>query len=252
MPESIAPADAVSMYINDRESELAAETIRSHKSRLTHWIEYCSETGIDTLDELEPLQVHQYKTWRKDRDEINHVTLKTQLDTLRVHLKWGERLQIVPDGISDAVISPSLSSDDTRDEMLDPEVGEAILEYLKKYEYASREHVTLQLIWHGLLRRGSLRAIDVEDCELDGNPAIQIKHRKHTGTPLKNKSDGDRWIAIKHDVAEIVNDYISNTRHDVEDNHGRTPLLSTVNGRPHVQTLQADVYKLRSSHEKTP
>ncbi len=76
------------MYINDRRAEIADATIRSHRSRLNHWITYCNDHDIETLDERSPMQAHKYKAWRRDRGDINHVTLKTQLDTLRVHLKW--------------------------------------------------------------------------------------------------------------------------------------------------------------------
>ncbi|SMP31400.1 hypothetical protein SAMN06265347_11829 [Halobellus salinus] len=40
MTEAIEPAEAVELYIDDRREGLAAATIRSHLSRLKHWIAY--------------------------------------------------------------------------------------------------------------------------------------------------------------------------------------------------------------------
>jgi hypothetical protein len=83
--EDIEPTEAVEMYIADKQPELAQSTVYSHKSRPSHFTEWCAgDGGIEYLSELDPIDCHRYKLWRRDEHDINNVTLKTQLDTLRV------------------------------------------------------------------------------------------------------------------------------------------------------------------------
>ncbi|MDZ5810569.1 tyrosine-type recombinase/integrase [Halorubrum sp. AD140] len=243
--EDIEPTEAVRMYLADKQPELAQSTIYSHRSRLSHFTEWCAGEGdIKLLSELDPIDCHRYKQWRRDEHDINNVTLKTQLDTLRVFLRWAdETIDAAKNDISEAVLSPALSDgDNERDVMLDPEAAQAILDYLEKYGYASNDHVTMLLLWRCILRRGSLRALDLRDCELDtDNPVLDVQHRPASGTPLKNQGEGERVIALAPGVRETVNDFIDTNRDDVTDD-GRKPLITTVHGRPHVQTIQATAY----------
>lgn len=243
--QSVPPADAIEMYISDKQTELADATIYSHRSRLSHFEQWTSEQDhIDTLADIEPIDPHRYKQWRREEGGVNNVTLKTQLDTLRVWLRWAEQTGLAPDGISDAVLSPTLSKgENAREEHIDPDVAEVIEDRLSTFEYASRPHVVFELIWRGLLRRGAVRAIDLQDVNLSGeNPHIEIHHRPETGTPLKNKEDGERTLAIKPKTARVIEDYIDEFRSDVADKHGREPLITTSQGRPHVQTVQSTIY----------
>jgi site-specific recombinase XerD len=243
--EPITPAAAIELYIDDRSNELAAETIRSHRSRLSHFIEWTGEEGIEDMNDVTGRRLHEYRVWRRDRGEANTVTMKSAMDTLRVFIRWCESIDAVPADTAEKVLSPSLSpGDNERDEMLDPEVGDSILEYLDRYKYASREHVVMLLIWRGLLRRGGIRAIDLEDLSIEpdeDDPRIRIRHRPDTDTPLKNQNDGERTIGIKPATAQVLRDYRDEHRHDVTDG-SREPLLTTRSGRPHAQTIQADAY----------
>ena len=159
-------------------------------------------------------------------------------------LRWVEATGLAKNDISEAVLNPSLSDgENERDVMLDPDAAQAILEYPAKYEYASTGHVTMLPLWRCILRRGALRAIDTDDCELDTDtPVIEVEHRPETDTPLKNQFDEKRVIALKRETSEVVNDYIDTHRHDVEDDYGREPLVTTSHGRPHVRTIQATAY----------
>jgi len=170
--------------------------------------------------------------------------MKTQMDTFRVFIRFCESIDAVVEGLSEKIISPDLDNhQNERTDMLDPDVGDEILDHLEKYRYASREHVVMLLIWRGLLRTGGIRAPDTGDVELNTEtPNIKIRHRPETDTPLKKKADGERRIGLKQGTVEVIEDYQDNTRHDVEDEHGRVPLITTTHGRPHVQTIQTDSY----------
>lgn len=72
---------------------------------------------------------------------MNNVTLKSQMDTLRVFLRFWESIDAVCDGMAESVESPSLSYDkNRRDDIVSTDKAEDILIYLSKYEYASINH----------------------------------------------------------------------------------------------------------------
>lgn len=243
--EPITPEAALELYLKDKKQESSDSTIRSDRSRLGHFIEWCEEEGIDNMNDLTARRAHEYRVWRRnagDRDP-NNVTMKTAMDTFRVWCRWCETIAAVPDGLSEKILSPELGKhENERDDMLDPDAGNDILEHLQKYEYASREHVVHLLIWRCLLRRGGVRTLDLDDLVTDTDtPHLKVRHRPKTDTPLKKKSDGERRIGLKENTVAVLQDYIDTHRDDVIDEH-RQPLLTTSHGRPHLQTIQADAY----------
>lgn len=120
--------------------------------------------------------------------------------------------------------------DEARDVLLKESRAVEILTYLEKFEYASREHVILALLWHTGIRLGSIRAFDVDDFDPTA-PCIDLRHRPETGTPLKNKQAANRSIAIGPRYADVLTDHIQVNRTDVRDEHGRQPLITSEYGR---------------------
>lgn len=55
------------------------------------------------------------------------------------------------------------------------------------------------------MRLGGLRTLDVGDFD-EGRPAIEVRHRPETGTPLKRKSKSERDVLITPEVAEVLAD----------------------------------------------
>jgi integrase len=244
--DPITPTDAVQLYLADKKRESSDETVRSHKSRLGHFLDWCSEEGIDNMNDLTARLAHEHRVWRRtDGDKNpNTVTMKTYQDTFRVFIRWSESIDAVPTGLSEKILSPEIGKhENERDDMLAPDAGDEVLEHLQKFEYASREHVVHLLIWRCLLRRGGIKTLDREDLVTDcEDPHLIVEHRPETDTPLKKKSDGERLIALKPETVQVLQDYIDTHRHDVETEHGRSPLVTTSQGRPHLQTLQSDAY----------
>ena len=74
--------------------------------------------------------------------------------------------------------------------------------------------------------------------ELGENPYVEFRHRPDTGTPLKNKRGGECPVALPRETADALQEYIDKYRFDVHDNHGRQPLLASMNGRPTTDTLR--------------
>ena len=236
--EPLAPTEAFDWYIQEKETEAAASTVYSHKSRIGHFLRWCDERGIDNMNDLTGRDMHRYKVWRRDEGDLNRVSVKTQMDTIRVFIRWCEHVDAVEQDLSTKVQSPTLEgSENARDVLLDKESAEAMLSHLATYAYASIEHVALTLLWRTMLRRGAAVALDVKDYDA-ADQLLQVNHRPETGTPIKNKRDGERLIALDESLCAVLDDWLADRRPDVTDEHDREPLLATPSGRPHPQSLQ--------------
>ncbi len=89
--EPIDPERALELYIADRENNVAQATIYSHRSRLGHFIRWCNdEAEITNLNDLSGRQLHEFRIWRRMEGDLSPATEKTQMDTLRVFIKWLE------------------------------------------------------------------------------------------------------------------------------------------------------------------
>lgn len=241
--EPITPQTAVELYLEDKRSELAAASVRSHKSRLGHFITWCEQQEITNMNELTGRDMHRYKLWRREYNGgIKPVTLKTQMDTVRVFIRFVESIEGVPQGTAQAVQSPQLSDKaNVRSVMLETEKAERILDYLEKYRYASREHIVMLLAWRTMMRRGAIRAICLQDYSSEKR-CIAIKHRPEADCPLKNQTDGERIASLSKDTCGVIDDWIADRRPRVTDEYGHQPLIPTKSGRIHTSSIGTIVY----------
>lgn len=76
---------------------------------------------------------------------------------------------------------------------------------------------------------------DVDDLRPDDH-AVVLEHRPEQGTKLKNGENGERWVYLGPRWYQVLDDYSEQNRHDVTDEYGRRPLLTTRYGRPGIQT----------------
>ena len=242
--EPIDPATAVELYLSDRETEVTAATLQSHRSRLRHFKQWCAQQGIENLNTVTGRQLHAYRLWRREDGDLSPASEKTQMDTIRVFIRWLESIDGVEPDLHTKVRSPQLDGDDNvRDVMLARDRAEAVLAYLAKFGYASREHVVLALMWHTMMRVGAVRALDVEDYYPE-TQVLEVCHRPESETPLKNKERGERVVALADEVCEVLDDWLAHKRPDVTDTYGREPLIASPQGRVHVSTLRGDCYRL--------
>lgn len=246
--EPIDPRTALQMYLNDRKQTASGNTLRSHRSRLSHFITWCDSENIDNLNGLTGRDIHRYKQWRFHGDgasqgEYAVKTISTQMDTLRVFIRFVEGIDGVQQGISDLVKSPDVPAGTQRTNILPEERMRPILDFLDKHHYASLPHVLLSIMWRCQLRVGACHSLDVNDVQNDSNGAwLRVEHRPATDTTLKNGNDGERPVAIREDLHAVLQDYISHHRIDQTDEHGREPLFSSRQGRRHTTNLREIVY----------
>ena len=254
--EPLSPKDGVEMYLDAKRDELTESTLTGQKYRLAAFTDWCEEEGIDNLNDLTGRDLYAYRVWRREgkgdgRDPVKPVTLRGQLATVRAFLRFAGDVEAVPKDLFDRVPLPTIDGDgDVSDSTLAPDRVKEILDYLGRYHYASRDHVTVLLGWRTGARVGGLRALDLDDVDLDGDheavsgPAVHFVHRPDKGTPLKNKEAGTRWNRIGEYVAEVLRDYIEGPRDEVTDEHDREPLLTTIHGRPVRSTLRESLYRV--------
>nr|WP_277347878.1 site-specific integrase [Haloarcula rubripromontorii] len=141
------------------------------------------------------------------------------------------------------VLLPEVDPEEaSKDEKLDTEHAEAILDHLNRYQYASREHVIFGILWHTGIRLGSLRSLDLGDFDADGQ-YLQLRHRPETGTPLKNGRAAERSIAVGDFYTEVIQEYIENHWDSVTDEYGREPLITSDRGRLSETPIRSAVYQ---------
>lgn len=242
--ERVSPEEAVQMYLQNRKAEISQSTLYEHRTRLTRFTEWAKEiNALDDMSQMTRQLAFRYKSHRTD--EVAPTTLEHEMRTFRLFIKFCESYGCCPDGISKSIDVPSApKSKRSRDEQLDPENAEAILQYLSNYEYASFRHVLFSLMWGLGARISGVRALDLDDfheTSPDG-PYLEFTHRPEVETPLKNGWKSERKPPITQEMAELLSDYIEARRPDVEDKHGREPLLATDQGRPAKSTIQRNIY----------
>lgn len=266
----ISPSEARDLHLEAMEDDSADWTQTSHRSHLRAFVEWCrDEGGIGDMNDLNGRDLYEFRIWRREggysrgQDEpLAPKTLDSALTTLRSFLRFCASIEAVPEDLYEKVPLPGLSKDEeVSDSTISPERVPTILEYLDRYEYASRDHVVWILIWHTGARLGAVRALDLGDLDLEGRKlGVDYFHRPSTDTPLKNDEAGERFNRISDAVATVLQDYIDGPRRDVLDDHGRTPLVSTAQGRISPSAVRDTFYRwtrpcevgLSCPHEKDP
>ncbi|WP_348612579.1 tyrosine-type recombinase/integrase [Halobaculum rarum] len=238
--EPLSVTEGIERFLQARESELADSSLNNARTRLNYFQEWTVDREIENLNTLTGRDLADFVAWR--RGQIAPLTLQKQLSTIRSALRYWAKIEGVSKGLAEKLHSPELPDGaEARDEHLTADEAEDILQTLSQYHYASPRHVMLSLLWATGMRRSALRSIDVDDLRPDEH-AIVLKNRPETGTKLKNRDAGKRWIYLGPQRYNIVEDSLDHPdRDDVFDEYGREPLLTTVNGRPTGDTIYTRV-----------
>jgi site-specific recombinase XerD len=93
--EPIEPETALELYPTGRENNVTEATIRSHRSRLSHFVRWCDDKEITNLNSLTGRKLHRYRLWRRDEGGLSPANKKAQMDTLRVFVRWVESVESV-------------------------------------------------------------------------------------------------------------------------------------------------------------
>ena len=241
--DPILPSTARDLYLEHKKTHCTEATVRAHYYRTRYIVDWCDENDVENLNDLTGRDLHEFRLWHMENRDINQLTLRQHLCTLRVFLKWAASIEAVPAELYDKVMIPEIGrSERQRDEMLEAEAAKEILEYLSRYHYASRNHVIIALLWETGIRIGAAVSIDLEDVNLDDG-YIELIHRPDEGTTLKNGKSGERPIAITDGLSELLEEYIENNRLDSVDEYDRNPLITSKFGRLTRGSYRRTVYK---------
>ena len=75
-----------------------------------------SSRGINNLNDLPGRVLHRFRLWRREEGDLEPVTEKTQMDTLRVFIRWLESIDGVRKNLHTKV--PTLTLRDKKSEIL--------------------------------------------------------------------------------------------------------------------------------------
>ena len=205
------------------------------------------ETCVETSDDLTSEDVERYKKWGKyeslSRDEpLARTTLRDDMYLFREFIQYMIEHRMAPARFEKRIEIPEIdyeSGEGVDKKKLDPEIAKAALEYLRKYEYAGVEHVSMKLMWQSGPRKGGLIGRDVPDFDYEERI---LQYETQETTPLKNDEGSEREISLYGETPEIIRDYLKNQRPAETDDEGREPLLSKGDGRISASMLQKIAY----------
>lgn len=262
--EPLEPQEAVDMWIDRLQSTRADETLQSYRYRLKPFVTWCEMEGIDNLNDLTSRAIFRFDSSRRSED-LTVSTLNNQFGTLKQFIQFCVRIDGVEETLPAKIEVPSVElSERVNSELLTAERADTIREKLGRYECASRRHAMFELLWHTGCRMGGLRALDIDDCFFDDDDLERLRHqddidrdaleevqlpfvyfRHRPETPLKNKREGERPVALDRTVADRVLEYIEVNRVDRVDQNDRRPLFTTEKGknaRVSKSSIRREVY----------
>jgi len=250
-----------------REKKLEeVESTNQYKRKLDYLQTYLEEEArVETTAELSSEDVERYDKWRKyeslARDEpLADTTLSDDMYLFREFIRHLIEHRMAPVRFEQCVEIPKIDyegGEGVDEKSLDPEVAKAALDYLRKYEYADVEHVTMELLCQSGPRKNGLRGRDVEHFDYEERV---LKYVHEETTQLKNNEKSEREISLYDDVPEVIRDYLNDRRPTVTDEEGRKPLLTKGDGRISSSMLQKIAYKwsrpcvvgLECPHDRDP
>lgn len=237
--DRIQPSTVLDLYLAERESDLAESTRRSHRYVIERFVEWCHENDVTAVADLDGRALHEFRIDR--RDDVSGNTLRSQLGVLRMYLRFAESIEAAPTGLAERLVMPQAERK-SREGRLAAETADVVLDHLRRFQYASRDHTLFRVLWVTAVRVGTARAFDIGDFDREGR-TLAVRHRPETDTPLKNKGRGERLLALDTRTTETLGDYVDHTRHDVTDEYGRDPLFTSERGRMGASTIRRAVYR---------
>lgn len=138
--EPVVPETTVQMYLDDRRNELAESTFQSHRYRLKEFVKWCQEEDVENLNHLTGRDIHRFRVKRRDIDDLATVTMRGRLATLRLFLRFCASYNGVTPGLDENIILPTATGEDARDEMLNTNTAEKVVDHLRRCRYATLEH----------------------------------------------------------------------------------------------------------------
>jgi len=229
------PRQARHKFIEAKKGDVKASTVRAYKYPTKDFVETCEALGVESTSEIDGNTLNEWKDER--RADVKQITLHNNVKHLRVFIRFLQRRELAEPGLVDKITVPPVDRQQAvSEERLHLEQYEGMYDYLSTYEYASRNHALLHLMWHTGCRISGALALDIGDLDLARN-TIKFRHRVDTGTPLKNNSKSERNVNVSDELVTTLRDYIEGRRTDTLDEYDREPKASGGGSNPSVPIL---------------
>lgn len=238
----LSPTEAAERFIARRENKNSEKTVRSYRHRLSNFLLWADQRGLQTMRELDGWLVDEYHRYLEERGDAP-TTIKSKISALSQLVEYCETLEVVEEGFSEKIELPSPSMEEaTSDEMLTPEDAAASLAFFRDSvrKYGTHEHVILELVWHIGGRISCFRALDLDDWHPEER-TLEFRHRPPT--ELKDGEDHERNVLVSETVADVLDFFINRERADKRDDNGRMPLLTTNQGRASESSIRCWAYQ---------
>lgn len=225
---NVPPQEAIDDFMRERKDEVRPETLRAYEYPLNYFVEFCEDRGIESVTEIGPYELKKFKLHRQE-DDIAYATLRNNMNVVRVFVRWCESSGLIEEGTADLMDVPESTNKDgrmTSDTQISEQAVFDLLEYQKKFHYATRTHAITRTIWDTCFRIGTIISLDVSDFDRV-NGVLSVRNRPMTGTPLKKGNRAERDVTLTDNALEVLTDYVDQRRTPVTDEHGREPLFTT-------------------------
>ena len=262
----IPPRAAVDRFLSKRETDSTEQTLRSYRDRLMRLVRWLEAEEVLNINDVDGRTLQEFLAHRQE--SCNKTTLNNEFGTLKKFFEFLVAIEATEPEMPDKVqlLKPSATADEqTNTEKIAPARAREILAHLERFEYASRDHVVMLLMWRFAFRYSDLRAIDLRDLSLDGDlkeerlreigeepenlpdeigPHLYMVSRPESGTRLKNHLKSQRVVSLTSEEVQVLRDYIETKRIDKTDDAGREPLVTTVQGRPTDASVRRWMYMM--------
>jgi len=241
-PDEMTPREAVQRWLKRKRGDCRDQTVGTYWYRLKLFVGWTEREDYDWISDLTAWDIDEYQLARR-AEGIEPVSLDNELKTLEAWLSWCATVDLVNDGLAEVIERPTLDDEDvSSDVMLEPERGETLLGWYRDGpEHGTRAHALLEVEWTVGARVGAIRSLDVRDFD-HGRRTLDFEHRPDTDTELKKGRNGERPVGILPAAADAIQSYLEEYRLDKRDDHGRTPLFTSAQGRPTTGTLRDWTY----------
>lgn len=257
-PPDLSPREARDRWLDKLRVDRTESTLSTYYYRLKLFCEWAEENSIESVGEINGWDLESYEAHRRSQ-KPTALTLNKEFGTLQNWLEYLARIEVVDEDLSEKVDPPDVPKGElSSDVKLDQSDAIRLLRYFRTTPevYGSRAHALLELTWNIGARAGAIAALDLRDRRetAEGVRYLHFVNRPETGTRLKKGPDGERPVFLSKEVWNALDRYVEHYRFDIQDEHGRSPLLASEQGRPTPGTIRDWMYlaTLPCQHSECP
>lgn len=129
-PSDLSPREARDRFLDKRGMENSEKTIRSYRARLTQWVQWCEERGVERVGDLSGWLFDEYERFL--REDNAPATVKGKMTAVSQLVQYLATIEAVGDDLPEKVHVPKLTrAQETSDTMLDTEDAKELLDFYR-------------------------------------------------------------------------------------------------------------------------